>query len=81
MALLIFLIGTILGWFVHPPKRAAAATVAAGLAFLIIYLVIGLSDLVVSPLETIVLLLGTPLAAALAFRLARWRASQQTIRE
>ena len=81
MALLILLIGTVLGWFVHPPKRAAAVTVAVGLVFLIIYLALGLSDLVVSPLELIVLLLGTPLAAALAFRVARWRASRQTIRD
>ena len=82
MAFSIFLIGAVLGWFVRPPNRAAAVTVAVGLALLILYLVLGwVADLVVSPLETIVLLLGTPLAAVLAFRVARWRASRQTIRD
>jgi hypothetical protein len=76
---LIFLVGTTLGWFVHPPKRAAAVTVVIGLALLILYLALGLTGVVVSPIETIVLLLGTPLAAALAHRVARWRASRRTM--
>ena len=80
MAFSIFLIGAVLGWLVRPPNRAAAVTVVVGLALLILYLVLGwVADLVVSPLETIVLLLGTPLAAALARRVGRWRASRQAM--
>ena len=78
MALLILPIGVVLGWFIHPPKRAAAVTAALGLGALVLYIGLGFTGVSVSPIETIVLLLGTPLAALLAFRVAQWRRSRQS---
>jgi energy-converting hydrogenase Eha subunit C len=80
MALLIFPLALVLGWFVRPPGRAAVVTAAIGLIALAGYLLLGLAGVVVSPLETTVLLLGTPLAAFLAFRLAQWRAPRRKSR-
>jgi len=80
MALLIFPLAIVLGWFIHPPGRAAAVTAAVGLGVLALYLLLGFAGVVVSPLETIVLLLGTPLAAFLTFRIAQWRLSRRTTR-
>jgi hypothetical protein len=80
MALLIFPLAIVLGWFVHSPGRAAAVTAAIGIGVLALYLLLGVTGVVVSPLETTVLLLGTPLAAFLAFRVAQWRRSRRTTR-
>jgi hypothetical protein len=80
MALLIFPLAIVLGWFVHSPGRAAAVTAAIGIGALALYLLLGVTGVVVSPLETTVLLLGTPLAAFLAFRVAQWRRSRRTTR-
>jgi drug/metabolite transporter (DMT)-like permease len=74
MAILIFPIGLLLGWLIRPPRRAAAATAAVGLGGLIFFVVLGLnSDEGVSPIETALLVLGTPIAAALAYKLSRRR--------
>lgn len=80
MSLLIFPLAAVLGWFIQPPGRAAAVTAAIGLGALVLYLGLGLAGVVVSPLESIVLLLGTPLGALLAFRVAQWRLSRRTTR-
>ena len=69
VAFLIFLIGTVLGWFVHPEASSGGdcrrgARVSHHLLRHWLRIV---GFLVVSPLETIVLLLGTPLAAAWPF--------------
>ena len=80
MALLIFPIGALLGWLVRAPKRAAALTVAAGLSGLVLFVVLGSSTGGVSPIESAILLLGTPLAAVLAFQISRWRSSRRSIR-
>lgn len=76
MAILIFPIGALLGWFVRAPRRAAALTAAAGLAGLVLFVVLGLATEGVSPIESGILLLGTPIAAALAFRISTWRSSR-----
>jgi hypothetical protein len=74
VALLIFPIGIVLGWFVRPPRRAAVATQAVGFgALVVLSLLWGFGDVVVSPLETLVLVFGTPLAGVLASSVARWR--------
>jgi hypothetical protein len=80
MALLIFPVGVLLGWFIDSPKRAAAVTGAVGLAALVLYLGLGLAGVEVSPIEAVVLLCGTPIAAFLASRVARWRVSRRSIR-
>ena len=80
MAFLIFPIGLALGWLIRPPGRAAVATGAVGVAALVVLGVLLLTGAEVSPLETLVLLLGTPIAAVLAFRVARWRLSRHTSR-
>ena len=80
MALLIFPLAIVLGWFIHPPGRAAAVTAGIALGVLALYLLLGFAGVVVSPLETIVLLIGTPLAAFLAFRIAQRRLSRRTTR-
>jgi len=80
MALLIFPLAVVLGWFIQRPTRAAAVTAAIGLGALVLYLGLGLMGVVVSPLEATVLLLGTPLGALIAFRVARWRLSRRTTR-
>jgi hypothetical protein len=77
MALLILPIGVALGWFIRPPRRAAGFTVAVGLAGLAVLLISWLSGAQVSPLETVVLVIGTPIAAALAFKVAQWRLSRR----
>lgn len=78
MALLIFLIGVVFGWLVRPPSRAAAVTVAVGLAALVALGGLWLSDVQVSPLETVVLIIGTPIAAAVAFKLSEWRLARRS---
>jgi surfactin synthase thioesterase subunit len=78
MALLIFPLAVVLGWFIHPPGRAAAVTAAIGLGALILYLGVGWTGVVVSPLESVVLLFGTPLGAFVAFRVAQWRVSRRS---
>jgi len=78
VALLIFPLGIVLGWFVRPPRRAAVATQAVGFgAFVVLSLLWGFSDVEVSPLESIVLLFGTPVAGVLASWVSRWRLSRQ----
>jgi hypothetical protein len=80
MALLIFALGTVLGWFIRPPGRAALVTTAVGVGALAVLAVLWLTGAEVSPLETIVLLFGTPIAAGLAFQVAQWRLSRNTSR-
>ena len=60
MAWLIFPIGVVLGWLIHSPRRAATVTGAVGIAALAASLGLGLKGVVVSPLETFVLVLGAP---------------------
>jgi hypothetical protein len=78
MAILIFAIGAVLGWFIRPPMRAAAVTTAVGLGALAVLGVLALTGAEVSPLEALVLVFGTPIAAVLAFRVAQWRLSRRT---
>ena len=80
MAILIFPIGLALGWCIRPPGRAAAVTTAVGLVALAVLGVLGLTGAEVSPLETLVLILGTPIAAVLAFKIAQWRMVRRTTR-
>lgn len=80
MALLIFPIGIVLGWFMCPPRRAEVATYAVGFgAFVLVSLLWAGSSgrLEVSPWETVVLLFGTPVAGTLAAWVARWRFSRR----
>ena len=78
MAFLIFPLGIAVGWFVRPPHRAAFATHTAGFgAFVVLSLVWGFTGVEVSPLEPVVLLLGTPFAGALASWVSGWRFSRR----
>ena len=77
MAIPIFPIGVLLGWLIRPPGRAAVATAAVGLAGLVFFVVLGLNSEGVSPIETVVLVLGTPIAAALAFKVSKWRVARE----
>lgn len=79
MALLIVPVGIVLGWFVRPPRRAAVATQTVGFgAFVLLSLVWGFTDIEVSPVEPLILLVGTPLAGAIASTVARWRLSRRS---
>ena len=79
MAFLIFPLGIALGWFVRPPHRAAFVTHSVGFgAFVVLSLVWGFTGIEVSPLEPVVLLLGTPFAGALATWVSRWRFSPRS---
>jgi hypothetical protein len=79
VALLIVPLGILLGWFVRPPRRAASATHAVGFGgFVVLSLLWGFTGVEVSPWEAMVLLVGTPLAGALASSVARWRVSRQS---
>jgi hypothetical protein len=74
MALVIFPIGLVLGWLVAPPRRAAFATHTIGFgAFVVLSLLWGFTSIQVSPWETVVLLVGTPFAGALASWVAQRR--------
>lgn len=73
MAVLIFPIGLLLGWLIRPPRRAAAVTAAVGIGGLAFVVILGLNSEGVSPIETVVLVLGTPIAAALAFKVSERR--------
>jgi hypothetical protein len=78
VALLIFPLGIVLGWFVRPPRRAAVATQGVGFcAFVALSFLWGFSGVEVSPLEPIVLLLGTPFAGVMASSVGRWRLSRR----
>ncbi len=80
MAILIFPIGVVLGWFIRPPVRAALATAAVGFGALAVLGVLWIKSAEVSPLETLVLALGTPMAAMLSSQVARWRLSRRITR-
>ena len=78
MALLIFPLGIVLGWFLRPPHRAAAATQSVGFgAFVVLSLLWGFTGVEVSPLEPVVLVFGTPLAGFLASWVSRRRLSRR----
>jgi hypothetical protein len=78
VALLIIPLGIALGWFLRPPRRAAVATQSVGFgAFVALSLLWGFTGAEVSPLEPIVLLLGTPVAGVLASSVSRWRLSRR----
>jgi glucose-6-phosphate-specific signal transduction histidine kinase len=81
VAILIFPIGVVLGWFVRPPGRAAVVTVAIGVSALVILGILALSGAEVSPIETAVLIIGTPISAYAAFATARWRRMRRTLRQ
>ena len=81
MAILIFAIGAVLGWFVRPPSRAAAVTGAVGFGALAVLVALWATGAEVSPLETLVVVLGTPIAATLAFKVSQGRQSRRTARE
>jgi hypothetical protein len=78
MAILIFAVGVVLGWFIRPPRRAAVLTTTVGLGALAVLGVLALTGAEVSPFEALVLVLGTPIAAVLAFKVAQWRLSRRT---
>ena len=82
MALLIFPLGILLGWLVRPPRRAEVATYVLGFgAFMVLSLLWAfIGGFMVSPLDGLVLLFGTPLAGALASWVARWRLSRRAQR-
>ena len=74
MALLIFPIGILLGWFLRSPRRAVVVTQVVGFgALLVLSLLWAFTSVEVSPWETLVLVFGTPLAAAVASLIGRWR--------
>jgi hypothetical protein len=77
MALLIFPIGILLGWFVRPPRRAELATYALGFGAFVVLSLLWVVGVEVSPFEAVVLLFGTPLAGAIASWLGRWRVSHR----
>ena len=62
MAFLVFPIGALLGWFVRPPRRAAVATSVVGLGALAVLVALWSNGAEVSPLETLVLVVGTPIS-------------------
>lgn len=78
MALLIFPIGVVLGWFIRPPRRAAAVTIGVGVGVLAVLGVLWFTGAEVSPLETLVIVFGTPIAAVSALKVAEWRLSRST---
>ena len=78
MAILIFPIAVALGWLLRPPRRAAAVTTAVGVGALVVLVVLWLAGAEVSPLETIVLAIGTPISAGLAHAIATWRDSRRS---
>ena len=82
MALLIFPLGILLGWFVRPPRRAEVATYVLGFgAFIVVSMLWAfIGGFVVRPFDGFVLLFGTPLAGALASWVARWRLSRRARR-
>ena len=80
MAILIFPIGVVLGWFIRPPGRAATVTCAVGVTALVVLGILALSGAEVSPIETAVLIIGTPISAYLAFVTARWRTPRRSLR-
>jgi hypothetical protein len=73
MALLILPLGVILGLVVWPPKRAAWYTVAVGVGALAVLGGFWVSDTEVSPWESLMLAIGTPVAAWLAFAVSKPR--------
>lgn len=78
MALLIFPIAVLLGWYVRPPRRAAIVTaVVGGIAFVGMVVLIA-AGTGASPLEALVLAVGTPISGWLAFAVARRRDSRHT---
>jgi hypothetical protein len=80
MALLIFPVAFLLGWFVRPPRRAEITTYAVGFgAFVVVSLLWAFSSgrLDVSPFNGVVLFLGTPVAGPLASWVARRRPSHR----
>ena len=78
MAILILPIGVALGWCIRRPGRAAAVTAAVGLVGLAVLGVLALTGAEVSPLETLVLILATPISAVLALKIAQWRLVRRT---
>jgi hypothetical protein len=77
MALLIFPLAIVLGWFVRPPRRAATATYALGFGVFVVLSLLWVVGLEVSPWEAVVLIVGTPLAGSLASWVGRWRLSRR----
>ncbi len=78
MAILIFPIGVLLGWLIRPPRRAAVVTAAVGVVALAVLAILWFTGAEVSPIETVVLAMGTPVAALLAFMVAEWRLARRT---
>jgi hypothetical protein len=78
VALVIFPVGILVGWFVHPPRRAATATHTLGFgAFVVLSLLWGFTSVELDLFEPVILLVGTPLAGALASTVSRWRLSRR----
>jgi len=77
MALLIFPIAIALGWFVRPPGRAGTATYALGFGAFVVLSLLWVVGLEVSPWETVILIVGTPVAGGLASWVGRWRLSRR----
>ena len=78
MALLIVPIAVVLGWLIRSPRRAAAVTVVVGLGALVVLVCLWVAGTEVSPLETVVLAIGTPLSAAMAYAIAKWRDARRS---
>ena len=77
MAILIFPLALVLGWFIRSPALAAALTATVGITALVVLLILGSAGTEISPLEVLVLVVGTPPGAFIAFRLAGWRVSRR----
>lgn len=77
MSLLIFPIAVVLGWFIRPPAHAAAMTVAVAVAALVPLFAMSVSGAPwggVSLIEiAFFLIVGTPLAAWMSFKVSQWR--------
>jgi len=73
MAILVLPLGLIIGLIVGDERRARIATLVVGLATFLALAIIAIAGVEVSPLEVLVLLVGTPIAMWLASVGARLR--------
>jgi hypothetical protein len=78
VTLLIFPLGVLLGWFIRPPQRAATVTaVVGGIAFVVMLF---LAAAGASPIQTMILGVGTPIASWMAFAISRRRVARNRAR-
>lgn len=78
MTLLIFPLGVLFGWFIRPPQRAAIVTaVVGGIGFVVMLFLMTAGA---SPLMTMILGVGTPIASWMAFAISRGRVARSRAR-